>query len=266
MMEDIKKLRSRTGCGIADCKQALDEAGNDLDKAIEVLRKKGIAKAAKRSDRETSQGVIKLAVSDDHKEGYILEINAETDFVVRNEKFQEFANQVFEVVKSQKPVDREALLSLSMGDNTVKESLEILSGTIGERLDIKQYAVLSSKGTVAVYAHAGGTIGVLIALDQAGKDELAYDVAMQIAATDPKYINPEDVDEAEINKEKDVYREQLLKEGKPEEMIEKILVGKINKYFEEVCLTKQEFIKDDKQKVEDLLNGVKVEKFIRYSL
>lgn len=265
-MEDIKKLRNQTGCGIADCKQALEEAGNDLEKAVEVLRKKGIAKAAKRGDREASQGLIKLAVSDNHKEGYIVEVNAETDFVVRNEKFQELANQIFQVVKDQKPADREALLALPMTDSTVKEALETLSGTIGEKLDIKHCAVLSSQGTVAAYAHAGGTIGVLVALDQADKDELAYDVAMQIAAADPKYINPEEVDASEIEKEKDVYREQLRKEGKPEEMIEKILMGKINKYFEDVCLVKQEFIKDDKQKVESLLNGVKVEKFIRYSL
>ncbi|MFH1412902.1 MAG: translation elongation factor Ts [bacterium] len=266
MMENIKKLRSQTGCGVSDCKQALDESNGDIEKAIEILRKKGIAKAAKRNDREACQGVIKLAVSDDHKEGYIAEINAETDFVVRNEKFQEFANQILEIVKTQKPDDREALLDLPMAQGTVKDNLENLSGTIGEKLDIKRCAVLSSSGTVAAYSHANGSIGVLVALDQAGKDELAYNIAMHIAASNPVYIAPEDVGQAEIDKEKEVYQEQMRQEGKPDEIIEKIMHGKINKYFEDVCLIKQEYIKDDKQKVENILNDVKVEKFIRYSL
>jgi elongation factor Ts len=149
---------------------------------------------------------------------------------------------------------------------TIKDNLDSLSGIIGEKLDIKKYEIFSSAGTVAVYSHMGGRIGVLVALDKEGQSDIAYDVAMQIAAANPKYIYPEDVLEAELNKEKEIYREQLLKEGKPENMIDKIMQGKIAKFYEEVCLVKQEYIKDDKKKVQDILGGVKVEKFIRYSL
>ncbi len=265
-MELIKKLRDATGAGIVDCKKALEEAGDDIDKAIEILRKKGIAKAAKRGGRETSQGIIKLAVSGDAKEGYLLEVNAETDFVVRNEKFQDFADEVLNLVKTLKSKDREELMKLDLNGVSVEESLKSLSGVIGEKLDIKRCDVLSSDGTVAVYSHMGGKIGVSVSLDKEGQSDLAYDIAMQIAATDPKYITPDEVPAEEIEKEKDIYREQLKKEGKPEEMIEKILNGKINKYFEDVCLVKQEYIKDDKKKVEAVLGDVKVEKFIRYSL
>jgi len=266
-MEEIKLLRDKTGAGMMDCKKALDEAGGDLEKAVELLRKKGIAKAAKRSDRDTNQGVIKVAVSPDHKAGYMVEINSETDFVARNEKFQAFADDILALLVSQTPMDREGLLALKMADGSdVKTNLDNLSGIIGEKLEIKRCAVLKSTGTVSAYLHAGGSIGVLVAIDQTDKDELARDIAMQVAATNPKYIIPEEVDQAEIAKEQDVYRDQLLREGKPAEMIDKILPGKLNKYYEEVCLVKQEYIKDDKQKVEAILNGTKVEKFIRFSL
>lgn len=265
-MENIKKLREITGAGMVDCKQALEEAGNDLDKAIELLRKKGIAKAAKRNDRETSEGIVKVAVSTDHKEGYMVELNAETDFVVRNDKFQEFGNQVLALAQKEKPADLEALLSLNFEQGTVASELEALSGVIGEKLTIKRYAFLQSAGTVAAYTHAGGTIGVLVALDQSDKTELAVNIAMHVAAANPEYIIPDEVPAEKIEKEKEVYKEQLKREGKPENIIENILQGKINKYFEGICLLKQEYIKDDKQKVEQILGDVKVEKFVRFSL
>ncbi len=271
-MEKIKQLRNKTGAGIADCKKALDEADGDIEKAVELLRKKGIAKAAKRGDREASEGIIKVDVNADNNEGYILEINSETDFVARNEKFQNLADKILEIVKTEKPSDLEELMGADMESGSVKENLETLSGTIGEKLDVKKFDILSSSGIVAAYSHMGGRIGVLAALSN-GRDEalprlrdLARDIAMHIAAANPKYISPEDVPEEEINKEKEIYAEQLKKEGKPDNIIEKILEGKINKYFEEVCLIKQEYIKDDKKKVEDVLGDVKIEKFIRYSL
>jgi len=266
IMENIKILRDKTGAGMVDCKKALDESGGDINKAVEILRKKGIAKAAKRSDREAGEGVIKIAVSQDSKVGYIVEINAETDFVVRSEKFQEFADKVMQLIRGKQPKDLAELMSLNIGANTVKENLDSLSGVIGEKLDIKRYGMLSSAGTVAVYSHMGGKIGVLVALSKEGQSDIAYDIAMQIAAANPKYISPEDVLAEEINKEKEIYKAQLLKEGKPENMIDKITQGKLAKFYEEVCLLKQEYIKDDSKKVEDILGGVKVEKFIRYSL
>lgn len=265
-MEKIKQLREKTGAGMVDCKKALDETSGDIEKAVEILRKKGIAKAAKRGDREAAEGIIKIAVNDDNSEAYIIEINAETDFVAKNEKFQAFASQVLEIIKNSKPDSLDALLELKIGDLSVNDALNNLSGVIGEKLAIKKFDILKSEGTVAAYSHLGGKIGVLTALDKKDESALAYDMAMQIAAASPKYLKPEDIPQDEIDKEKEIYKEQLLKEGKPENIIEKIMEGKINKYFEEICLIKQEYIKDDKKKVSDVLGDIKIEKYIRYSL
>ena len=264
-MEKIKKLRTQTGAGMTDCKKALDEANGDIEKATEILRKKGIAKAAKRGERDAAEGVIKTAVNDDKTEGYILEINAETDFVVRNEKFQDFSDKVLQIIKDKKPASLDELFGLEMDAATVKETLDSLSGTIGEKISVSRFDILSG-ATVACYKHLGGRIGVLLSLDKIGKYELAYDLAMHTAAADPRYLKPEDVLEAEINKEKEIYREQLKKEGKPEQIIDKILVGKINKFYGEVCLLNQEYIKDDKKKVAEILEGANIEKYVRYSL
>jgi len=264
-MELIKQLREMTGAGMVDCQKALKEADNDLEKAVDILRKKGIAKAAKRTGRDTNEGVVKVALNDDKTEAYILEINSETDFVSRNEKFQAFADSVMELVKTQKPANLEALMGLKLSVGTVQEDLDSLSGTIGEKLGVKRFEIISGK-TVAAYSHLGGKMGVLIALDQAGKEELAADLAMQVAAANPKYILPSEVDPAEMAREKEIYKEQLMKEGKPEAMVEKILEGKAGKYYSEVCLVEQEYIKDDKKKVKDILGGVNVLKFVRFSL
>lgn len=264
-MEKIKELREKTGAGMVDCKKALEEAGGDIEKAIEILRKKGIAKAAKRGDRETSEGIVKVETNDDNTEGYIVEFNSETDFVARNDKFQDLTNQVMALVKAKKPANLEALMSESMNNGTVQENIDTLSGVIGEKLGIRQMALVSGS-TVVAYSHAGGKIGVLVSLSQAGQAELGRDIAMQIAASAPKYLVPEEVDASEIEKEKEVYREQLLKEGKPENMLEGILVGKVKKYCSEICLLEQEYIKDDKKKVKDILGDVKIEKFVRFSL
>lgn len=264
-MELIKKLRDLTGAGMMDCQRALKEADNDLDKAVEILRKKGIAKAAKRTDRETNEGVVKVGVSADNSEGYILELNSETDFVSRNEKFQAFAEALLEVVKKSKPADLEALMAVDMDGVTVSDALNTLSGTIGEKMGVKRFEVISGQ-TVAAYSHLGGRIGVLVALDQADKAELATDIAMQVAAANPKYLVPSEVSAVEMEKEKEIYREQLLKEGKPEAMVDKIVEGKMGKYYSEVCLVEQEYIKDDKKKVKDILAGANILKFVRYSL
>ncbi|MFA5000332.1 MAG: translation elongation factor Ts [Patescibacteria group bacterium] len=264
-MELIKQLREMTGAGMVDCKKALDEAGNDLNKAVELLRKKGISKAAKRTDREANEGVIKVAVNNDGTEAYILELNSETDFVSRNEKFQAFADTLLDLVKENKPADLVALMALPLEGGTAQEALDNLSGTIGEKMTVKRFEILSG-ATVAAYSHLGGKIGVLVALDAAGKSELATDVAMQVAAANPKYLVPSEVDPAEMEKEKEIYKEQLLKEGKPAEMVDKIVIGKMGKYYSEVCLMEQEYIKDDKKKIKDILGGANVIKFVRYSL
>jgi elongation factor Ts len=264
-MEQIKKLREMTGAGMVDCKNALDSAGGDLEKAIEFLRKKGIAKAAKRSEREASEGIILVAVNDDKTEGYVVEVNSETDFVARNEKFKDLVNSILEVVKIKKPANSEELLAMELNGSTVEEQISTLSGVIGEKLALGRVAVVSGQ-TVSAYSHLGGRIGVLVALDQAGKEELAGDIAMHIAASNPRYLNSSEVLAEELEKEKEIYREQLLKEGKPENMIENIMPGKIKKYYSEVCLVDQEYIKDDKKTITDILGGVNIIKFIRYSL
>jgi len=264
-MELIKQLREMTGAGMVDCQKALKEADNDLEKAVEILRKKGIAKAAKRTGRDTNEGIIKVGVNTEKNEGYILEVNSETDFVSRNEKFQGFADSVVELINQEKPKSLEALLGLKLQTGTVQEDLDSLSGTIGEKLGIKRFEVISG-ATVAAYSHLGGKMGVLVALDAPDKSEVATDIAMQVAAANPKYLVPADVDPIEMAKEREIYKEQLLKEGKPEAMIEKIVDGKLVKFYSEVCLTEQEYIKDDKKKIKDILGGANILKFVRYSL
>ncbi len=266
-MDNIKQLRDQTGCGISDCKKALEEASGDISQATEVLRKKGIAKAAKRADRETSEGVILVDTSDDGREGYMLQLNSETDFVARNHQFKELAEKLFKAVKEGRPKTLDEFLASSFESSTVQEQVESMSGVIGEKLVISNIAVLiNESGTVGSYIHMGGKIGILVSMDKSDQKELARDIAMQIAAANPKYLKPEDVPTEEVEKEKQIYREQLKNEGKPDEIIEKIIEGKINKYYEEVCLIKQEYIKDDKKKVEEILGDVKVLEFVRFSL
>jgi len=254
-----------TGAGMVDCKKALDEAGNDINKAVEILRKKGISKAAKRTDRETNEGVVKVATNDAKNEGYILELNSETDFVSRNEKFQSLAETLLNLLKINKPATVEDLLSLPLDGGSVQESLASLSGTIGEKMGVKRLEIVSG-ATVAAYSHLGNKIGVLVALDQPGKEVLAAEIAMQVAAANPKYLAPAEVSATEMAKEKEIYKAQLLKEGKPENMVDKIVEGKMGKYYSEVCLLEQEYIKDDKKKIKDILGGANILKFVRYSL
>lgn len=264
-MEKIKELRERTGAGMVDCKKALDEVGGDLEKAIEVLRKKGIAKAAKRSEREAGEGIIKVETNSDKTEAYLVELNSETDFVARNEKFQELIEKIMGVVKTNKPNNAEELAKMELDGVTVEDQINTLSGVIGEKIALGRVAIVTGQ-TVSAYSHLGGKIGVLVALDQSGKEDLAGDVAMHIAAANPRYLEESEVPTEELDKEKDIYREQLLKEGKPENMIDNIMQGKVKKYYSEVCLVDQEYIKDDKKKIRDILEGANIIKFVRYSL
>ncbi|MFA6171847.1 MAG: translation elongation factor Ts [Patescibacteria group bacterium] len=267
MTDKIKSLREKTGAGMVDCKKALDESAGDLEKAVEILRKKGIAKASKREDREANEGVVKVDIDKEKNKAYILEINSETDFVSRSGKFKDFTEEVFSLIKSGEPKNLDELMEIKMSDgNSVKDNLNNLSGVIGEKLGVKRFNIIASAGTVAAYSHSGGRIGAIVSLDKREMDDLAYEMAMQIAAANPKYINREQVPEADLAKEKEIYREQLIKEGKPEQMIEKILPGKMNKYFEEICLVDQEFIKDDKKKIRDVLGDAGIESLVRYSL
>lgn len=258
-------MRNQTGAGIVDCKKALEESGDDIDKALDILRKKGIAKASKRMDNEANEGVVKVGVDADGQNGFILEVNCETDFVAKNKDFQKTVDDIFRKMKEASPADIEEVKGLVMSEGTVGEVVDNLSGTIKEKIVLGKYEKISGE-TVGAYSHMGGKIGVLVSLDKPGEDDLAREIAMQVAAVDPEYIKPEDVPQDKIDKEKSIYREELIKEGKKEEIIDKIIEGKINKYFEEICLINQEYIKDDKQKVSDILGDANVSQMVRYSL
>jgi len=265
MLENIKNLRDRTGAGMLECKKALNEAEDDIEKAVELLRKKGISKAAKRADRQANEGVIKTKISDDDKKAYILELNSETDFVARNEQFQKFAQQVIDLAAKEEVDDLDKLMSLDLNNVSVSDALNNLSGTIGEKMTISKLDSLSGE-TVASYSHMGGKIAVIVALDKENKKDLALEIAMQIAATNPKYLKSDEVIQSELEKERDIYRQQLIKEGKPEQIIDKIVEGKIGKYYSEVCLLDQEYIKEEKKSIKDILADVNVIAFKRYSL
>ena len=269
-VEQIKTLRDKTGAGMVDVKKALEEAGGDMTQAADALRKKGITKAAKRGDKVAAEGIIMAETGQDGAAGYMLELNSETDFVARNEQFQKLAADIFELVKSKQPADIDSLLNLALADSTVKEKLESLSGVIGEKLAVNNVAVVKNTGgTVASYVHGEGRIGVLVSLT-GGSPALARDIAMQVAASNPRYLKPEDVPAEDTEKEKVIYREQLAAVSKPAEMMEKIIQGKLGKFYEEICLVKQLYIKDDKKTVEQVLKeageNVSIEKFVRFAL
>jgi len=265
-MDTIKKLREQSGAGIIDCKAALLEANGDLNVALEILRKKGIAKAGKRADHAANQGVIKAWVDPEQQWGCLLELRTETDFVARNDKFQQLAEDILEAAVNNKVQDLGSLLALTIHGQIIQEVVENWSGVMGEKIVLSNYATLSSQGTVASYLHGGGTIGVLVAINKPSASELAKDLAMQIAATNPKYLTPEEIPASEIEKEKEIYREQLKQEGKPAEIIDKIIENKLSHYFAEVCLVKQEFIKDEQQTIEKLLAGAIIEGYYRFQL
>ncbi len=234
-MDTIKKLREQSGAGIIDCKAALLEANGDLNVALEILRKKGIAKAGKRADHAANQGVIKAWVDPEQQWGCLLELRTETDFVARNDKFQQLAEDILEAAVNNKVQDLGSLLALTIHGQIIQEVVENWSGVMGEKIVLSNYATLSSQGTVASYLHGGGTIGVLVAINKPSASELAKDLAMQIAATNPKYLTPEEIPASEIEKEKEIYREQLKQEGKPAEIIDKIIEnkGKLISFYEE---------------------------------
>ena len=254
----ITKLRELTGAGIVDCKAALEESDGDLDKAVEVLRKKGVLKAAKKSDRVTNEGVISIAKGD--KKVAVVGLACETDFVARTDDFiktvDEFSAKLLEVGEEE---------FKSWADEKIKNELVI---KIGENLQLVNSEVTEGE-VIGIYLHSNKKVAAVV-VASAGSQEILNDLAMQVTAMSPKYVKPEDIPSEEIEQEKDIYREQLKSEDKPEAMWDKIIPGKLNKYYQEVCLLKQTFIKDDKLTVEDLVkqqaDGVEIIKFFRYQI
>jgi len=256
----VKELREKTGAGMMDCKKALTEANGDFQKAIEILRKKGASVAAKRAERSANEGVVITKVSDDYSKGIILEVNCETDFVANSNDFIQFADFVLNAIEVYNPKNLDELFSLTHEGKSLKDTLTDIIGKIGEKIEVSRFAVESSENGVLVgYIHHGSKLGVLVKADnvkEVGKEDLALilkDVAMQIAAMKPDYIAPENVPAEVIEKEKEIYREVAKKEGKPENILEKIAEGKLKKYYEENTLVEQAYIKDNTKTIGDLI-------------
>ena len=245
--KDVAALRERTGCGMMDCKKALTDANGDMDKAIELLREKGLAAAAKKAGRVAAEGVV-YAYEGDHV-GVVVEVNAETDFVAKNASFMEFVDVCAKTIAEQNPADVEALMNLqaSGSEFTVDQLLKDKILTIGENMHVRRFARF--EGDFVTYIHGGGRIGVMVGFDTdvAGKDgftEFAKDVAMQVAAASPAYLDKAAVPAETIAKEKEILTVQAVNEGKPQNIAEKMVNGRIQKYYKEVCLLEQPFIKD----------------------
>lgn len=260
----VKELREITGAGMMDCKKALVECEGDKDKAIDYLREKGIAKAAKKAGRIASEGVV--AAASDGNTACIVEINSETDFVAKNENFQTLVKKIAEHIVACKPADMDALNASQMDGKTVAEVMTEAVASIGEKLSLRRFEVYTTEdGKLATYIHMGGKIGVIVELS-GGDETLGKDVAMQIAAAKPQCIGRDDVDKEALAHEREVLRKQALEEGKPEKIVEKMVDGRINKYYKEVCLVEQEFVKDSDKTIKDILAGVEVRRFARFEM
>ncbi len=282
---DVKKLREMTSVGMMDCKKALTESDGDFDKAIEILREKGLAKAAKKAGRIAAEGVVCAKVCDENGVGAIIEVNSETDFVAKNADFQKFVSDLAYVVIKEAPADVEALKECKMGERTVQQELQDKVLTIGENIQIRRFDRFDESTVNVSYVHMGGVIGVLVGLEvsEGLKDnptvlELGKDIGMQAAAMNPSFLDKSQVDEATLAKEKEILLAQALEENKnaakpkPENIIHKMVEGRIGKYYEENCLLQQAFVKENKESVEQHIAAVakavggtiKLSKCVRY--
>ena len=261
----VKELRETTGAGMMDCKKALTATDGDKEKAIDWLREKGISKAEKKAGRIAAEGAVAACISDDAKVGVLVEVNCETDFAAGNEQFRALEEKVAKHIAATNPADLDALNASEIDGKTVAALVTEATATIGEKISLRRFVRYESEGRVASYIHMGGKIGVLVDMT-GGDEELGKDVAMQIAAAAPAAIDRSGVDAAALEHEKEVLRKQALEEGKPEKIVERMVEGRINKYYKEVCLNEQIFVKDSDKTVKDILGDVKVTAFTRYQL
>lgn len=268
----VKELRDRTGAGMMDAKNALTETKGDMEAAIDWLRTKGIAKAAKKAGRVASEGIVWAYAT--HNKGALVEVNSETDFAAKNENFREFAKDLCAKVHDASVAETAAVLGLPWGEATVQEKLTNLVATIGENMSVRRATVLEVKqGVVASYIHMHGKIGVLVAIETSKPEpmaDVARQVAMHVAAANPAALDRSSADPAQVERERQIYMEKAKASGKPAQVIEKIVEGQINKYFEETCLVDQAFIIDTDRKVADVVKAVdasaKITAFVRYAL
>lgn len=274
----VKELRERTGAGMMDCKKALTETNGDMEKAVEVLREKGLAAAAKKAGRVAAEGIVKTFISEDMKKGAMVEVNCETDFVADNAEFIEFAGKVAEMAANNDISTVEELVALKYNDDkTVQEVLTELIAKIGENMTVRRFEkVAVENGVAQSYIHGGGRIGVLVQLacdsNSSELTQVAKDVCMQIAAANPLFLSENEVDSKALETEKEIYRAQALNEGKPEKIVEKMVEGRIKKYYKEVCLLNQPWVKDaDKsiskyleEKSKEVGSPITVQKYFRF--
>ena len=265
----VKELREKTGAGMMDCKKVLTETDGDLEKAAELLREKGITKAAKKSGRVAAEGMVEAYISEDEKVGAIVEVNSETDFVAKNEEFRTFVMDVAKQIVKNNPESVEALLAepaMFEEGKTVNEALIGKIATIGENISIRRFARFeTTDGLIEKYIHGDGKIAVLVNMTS-GTKELAKDVCMQIAAARPEFIDRDQVPAERVEKEKEILKIQTMNEGKPEAIAEKIVQGRIGKFYEEICLVDQAFVKDPNMKISELLKqkDAEVAEFARF--
>ncbi|MBN4076108.1 elongation factor Ts [Gemmatimonas aurantiaca] len=280
----VKDLREKTGAGMMDCKRALQETEGDFDKAIDHLREKGIAKAASKVGRVTSEGAVVTAISADGKSCAIIEMSCETDFVARTDDFKTFCKTIAEqVVNSKSPASIDDFKSQRFSDDTsltIAEAVQGLVGKLGENMSLRRVEKIENVSGVTSYIHPGDKLGVIVAFDGVNDcgsvvfKDVARDVAMHVAATGPQAINRDEIDSTLIDKEREIFRQQALNDGKPEKIIDKIINGKIDKFYSEITLTEQAFVKDPDTTVGELLkskageigDGLAVSRFVRYRL
>lgn len=275
--KDVKALREQTGCGMMDCKKALVEADGDMEKAVDFLREQGLAKQAKKASRVAAEGMAFAMTTEDHKKGVVIEVNAETDFVAKNADFQAFVNTCAQTVIDNNPADVEALLACNASDTdkTVAELLQEKVLVIGENIQIRRFKLM--EGACVAYVHAGGVIGVLVNFktDLADKPEFVTygkDVAMQIAALNTPYLKESDVPAEVLEHEKEIMKAEVVNSGKPEAIADKIVMGKIGKFYKENCLLDQAFVKENKISVQQYTNNtakelggsIEITEFVRF--
>ncbi|MCF8259628.1 MAG: translation elongation factor Ts [Melioribacteraceae bacterium] len=279
--QQVKELRDKTGAGMMDCKKALTEANGDFEKAIEILRKKGASVAAKRAERAANEGIVLTKVSEDGTKAYIVEVNCETDFVAKSDDFVGLSNFILDTIIAYEPQNVEELVTLEHQGKKVQDELTNAIGKIGEKIEVSRFAIENVPGGMLVdYIHHGSKLGVLIKAENVAESQkeeystLLKDIAMQAAAMKPSFVNREAVPAGTIEKEIEIYKEIAKKEGKPEQVLERIATGKLNKFYEENCLLEQSFIKDNSKSVGALIEESnkkhsaqsKVTKFYRYHL
>ena len=252
----VMALREKTGAGVMDCKKALTDADGDMTKAADLLRERGIAKADKKASRIAAEGIVACYV--EGKTGVLIEVNCESDFVAKNPQFSEIATEVAKVIVKENPANVEALLGCACVEGTVEEYLKSKIAIIGEKIAVRRFVRYESEGFLESYIHLGGKLGVMLDMACEASDaakEVAHDITLQIAFTKPAYLTKEEVSAETLEKEKAVLKQQAMNEGKPEAIAEKMVMGRIKKFYEENCLLEQAFIKDDSKKVSDLLKG-----------